>query len=172
MWTCNENRCRDENIDEYQIWVENHGIVLDLFRGWGRCWWWWWWRLFARLKDLQIEGEVDGFVQRVAGDLGINKSIADPPSTHSNGTNPHRTYFHHLTSVLTWWKYHYDVMFNILVVVYSNTLNNISMISVKLLVRHGQSPAQLSSFMVIANVSFTMILSISYDHYHQNQHHR
>ena len=52
-------------------------------------------------KNLQIEGEVDGFVQRVAGDLGINKSIGDPSSTHSNRTKPHRTYFHHLTSVLT-----------------------------------------------------------------------
>ena len=62
-------------------------------------------RLFARLKDLQIEGEVDGFVQRVAGDLGINQSIADPPLTHFNCTNPHRTYFHHLTIVLTYKDY-------------------------------------------------------------------
>ena len=58
-------------------------------------------RLFARLKDLQIEGEVDSFVQRVAGDLGINKSSADPPSTHSNGTKLHRTYLYHLIIVLT-----------------------------------------------------------------------
>ena len=57
--------------------------------------------------NLQIEGEVDGFVQRVAVDLGINKSIADPHSTHSNGTKPHRTYSYHLLIKLAYKNYYY-----------------------------------------------------------------